>query len=442
MKMFSGQNLWQEAKNIIPGGNQLLSKQPEMFLPDQWPAYYEKAKGCQIWDLDGKSYLDFSHMSVGTCILGYADDDVNTAVIESIKKGSISTLNSWEEIAFAKELLGCHSWADQVRFSRTGGEACCIAIRIARAASGKEKVVFCGYHGWHDWYLSSNIGDEKQLDKQLLPGIDPKGVPEGLGNTTYPFQFGDINAVEKILHCHHEDVAAIIMEPVRETIDIQFLKEVKLLSQKYNVILIFDEITSGFRLNYGGAHKNFNVEPDMAIFGKAIGNGHPISAVIGKRKIMEAAQETFISSTYWTERVGFSAGLATLKKMKSIEAQKMVVNHGKAIRKGLNEAAVRAGVKMKIMGIDPLLHVSFDYADGDVVQTFFTQEMMEMGFLTGSAIYPTSVYSDQQIKSFLMASEAAFSDIAKAIQQNTVLKRLKGPVKHAGLRRLTAAKVT
>jgi glutamate-1-semialdehyde aminotransferase len=187
-----GQKLWDKAKSIIPGGNQLLSKRAERFLPDFWPSYYEKAKGCEVWDLDGNRYYDFTGMGVCSCILGYADDDVNEAVIEAVKSGSMCTLNCYEEIELAETLISLHPWAEMIKFARTGGEACTVAVRIARAASGRSKIAFCGYHGWHDWYLAANLGDSANLDGQLLPGLKPLGVPRELTNTAIPFRYNQI----------------------------------------------------------------------------------------------------------------------------------------------------------------------------------------------------------------------------------------------------------
>ena len=157
--MGKGQDLYKKAKKIIPGGSMLLSKRPEMFLPENWPSYYSKAKGCEVWDLDDNKYYDFAGMGVTACILGYADDDVDNAVKNAINNGSMNTLNSFEEVELAEKLIDIHPWAEMIRFARTGGEACAIVIRIARAASSKDHIAFCGYHGWHDWYLSANLSD-------------------------------------------------------------------------------------------------------------------------------------------------------------------------------------------------------------------------------------------------------------------------------------------
>ena len=276
-----GQKLWKKAKTIIPGGNQLLSKRSELFLPDQWPSYYKTAKGCQIWDLDEKMYYDFAGMGVTACVLGYADSDVNDAVKNAIANGSMATLNSYEEVELAEKLISIHPWSEMARFSKTGGEACAIAIRIARAKTQKDHIAFCGYHGWHDWYLSANISDKSNLNNQLLPGLETKGVPGNLTGTTHPFFYNDLQSFYDVFDEFGDDIGAIIMEPTRGVLpEDNFLKKIEEYARSNNKILIFDEVTSGFHNNFGGIHLTLNVKPDIAIFAKAMGNGYPISAIL------------------------------------------------------------------------------------------------------------------------------------------------------------------
>ena len=210
-----GQQLWKKAKTIIPGGNQLLSKRAERFLPDLWPAYYSRAKGCEVWDLDDNHFYDFAQMGVGSCILGYADEDVNSAVLEAVTNGSMCSLNCAEEVEFAEQLIGLHPWSHMARFARTGGEACSVAVRIARAASGKGSVAFCGYHGWHDWYLAANLSDKDQLNRQLLPGLSPRGLHRGLTGSAFPFQYNDLASFESLIFEKGDEIGVIIMEPER-----------------------------------------------------------------------------------------------------------------------------------------------------------------------------------------------------------------------------------
>jgi len=434
-----GPILWNRAKQIIPGGNQLLSKRSEMFLPDFWPAYYSKAKGCEVWDLEGRHYFDFAQMGVGSCILGYADEDVNRAVVDTIQKGSMCSLNCPEEVELAETLVSLHPWADMVRFARTGGEACAIAIRIARAATGRDKVAFCGYHGWHDWYLSSNLGDQSNLDGQLLPGLNPKGVTRTLKSTALPFGYNNLEGLERIIHENPGEVGVIIMEPVRDhDPERGFLEGVRKIADRIGAVLIFDEVTSGFRVNLGGIHLTYDVTPDMVVFGKALGNGFPISAVVGKRDVMDAAQESFISSTFWTERVGFVAALATLVKMRAQHVQEKVVEYGTAINQGWTEAAHAADLKIKISGIKPLTHINFSHPEALALQTFYTQEMLKKGFLAGAAVYSTLAYTPEVIEKFTAATYQVFSQIRDWLNRGeSIAHHLDGPIKHAGFKRLT-----
>ncbi len=243
--MGAGHDLYKKAKSIIPGGNQLLSKRPEMFLPDQWPSYYKKAKGVEVWDLDDHKYIDMCIMAIGASPLGYSNDAVSTAVKKAIDNGCISSLNSYEEVQLAEKLIDLHPYMEMVRFARTGGEADALAVRIARAASGKSKVAVCGYHGWHDWYLSTNVGNSDNLKDLLLPGLMPAGVPKELAKTTLPFNYGKINELEKIIEEHGKDLGVIVVEVQRSNrADVLFLQQIREIANKNNAVLIFDEVSS------------------------------------------------------------------------------------------------------------------------------------------------------------------------------------------------------
>ncbi len=437
MNQLSGQTLWNKAKTIIPGGGQLLSKRAERFLPGLWPAYYSKAKGCEVWDLDGRRYYDFAQMGVGSCILGYADPDVDKAAIGAIQDGSMSTLNCPEEVTLAERLIELHSWADMVRFARTGGEACAIAVRVARAATGRSKVAFCGYHGWHDWYLAANLGNTANLDGQLLPGLDPAGVPRELKDTALPFGYNRPDELENLIRLYPDEIGVIIMEPVRGSAPKNgFLESVRKSATDIGAVLIFDEVTSGFRMNLGGVHKNLGVNPDVAVFGKALGNGFPISAVIGRRDVMDAAQKTFISSTFWTERLGFAAALATLDKMEAYDVPEHLIRYGEQINRGWKYLADKHGLAITISGIPPLTHLSFNATDSAAIQTLYTQEMLEKGYLLGASVYTTYAYSDAMIERFISDSDSVFVKIKQALDAGDVIPLLKDEIAHTGFKRL------
>ena len=333
-----GNKTWTRAKKIIPGGTMLFSKNPDLFLPNLWPSYFKKTKGCKIWDLDNNIFDDLSFMGVGTNSLGYSHPYIEKKVIEIIKKGTMSTLNSTEELLLAEKLIELHPWAEMARFTRSGGEANAVAIRIARAYTGKDKVAICGYHGWHDWYLSSNIDGKNSLKKHLMDQVPVKGVPNSLKNTVYPFEYNNFSQLKNIIS--KNDIGVIKMEVQRnEKPKDNFLKKIRKIANDKKIILIFDECTSGFRQTYGGLHKLYNINPDMAIFGKALGNGYAINAIIGKKSIMEKCDSTFISSTFWTERVGPTAALATLDVMKKIKSWKVISNIGNKIKNNWKKIA-------------------------------------------------------------------------------------------------------
>lgn len=433
-----GQELWRRAKKIIPGGNQLLSKRPERFLPEQWPTYYQKAKGCEVWDLDDNHYYDFTGMGVCSCILGYADNDVNTAVIEAINNGSMSTLNCYEEIELAEKLISLHSWADMVRFAKTGGEACAMAIRIARAATGKSKVAFCGYHGWHDWYLAANIGESTNLDGQLLPGLGPLGVPRELINSIHPFRYNNIEDLEILAQKYGKEIGVIIMEPMRKSFpDDGFLNKVRGIADELGAVLIIDEVTAGFRMKQGGIHLYFGVEPDIAIFGKALGNGFPISAVVGRQEIMDYAQDTFISSTLWTERVGFVAALATLRKMQENDVQNKIIALGERLISGWEQIALKNGLEVKVSGVPSLCQLSFVHDAPLELQTLYAQEMLVRGYLAGTAVALSFAHTEEIIDQFISVSDTVFGIIREAVDSGDVQQYLKGGVIDVGFKRLT-----
>lgn len=433
-----GSQLWEKAKTIIPGGNQLLSKRSERFLPGLWPAYYTKAKGCEVWDLEGNRYFDFAQMGVGACVLGYADENVNQAVINAVSNGSMCTLNCPEEVELAEKLIELHPWADMARFARSGGEACAIAVRIARAATGRSRVAFCGYHGWSDWYLAANIGDSSNLDGQLLPGLQPTGVPRELFGTALPFGYNRLAELEKLIGQYGNEIGAIMMEPQRGTEPEKgFLEGVRKIASKNGSVLIFDEVTSGFRINFGGIHLTTGVEPDIAVFGKALGNGYPISAIIGRREVMDAAQDSFISSTFWSEKIGYAAALATLDKMERNNVQAELIKYGNLIKSGWQKIGENSGLKLNISGIPPLLHLEFFEPNPLEVQTLYTQEMLKRGYLLGASVYTTYAYTEEIIHGFIKASAEVFIILSSAVSSNSVKKQLMGATAHTGFKRLT-----
>ena len=434
--MGSGQELYKKAKRLIPGGTMLLSKRPEMFLPELWPSYFSKAKGCKVWDLDGKEFLDMSIMGIGTNTLGYGNDEVDATVIETVTKGNMSTLNCPEEVYLAEKLIELNPWADMVRFARSGGEANAIAIRIARAASGKDKVAICGYHGWHDWYISANHNGGDDLSGHLIPGLSPKGVPKNLKDTVYPFHYNNYEELESIIA--NNDIGVIKMEVMRNFgPEDNFLQKVRDLATRKNIVLIFDECTSGFRETFGGIYKKYGVEPDMAMFGKTIGNGYALTAVVGRKAVMEAAETTFISSTFWTERIGPTAALATLKVMEQIKSWELITETGKKMQATWKKLADINNLSISVNGIPSLSTYSFNSANALAYKTFVTQEMLKKGFLASTLFYACTEHKDENIDSYADALNSIFSIIKKCESEELRIESLlEGPVCHSGFKRL------
>jgi len=425
------------AQNYIPGKTQLLSKRPEMFAPGVWPGYYEKAKGQEIWDLDGNKYFDFSIAGIGANILGYADDYVDNRVIERIRNGSSSSLNCPEEIELAELICKLHPWGEMVRYSRSGGEAVSIAVRIARAFTKRDKVVFCGYHGWHDWYLSANISNGDNLSSHLLPGLSPVGVPTNLEGTSIPFHYNDIDELNSILIANSGQVAAIIMEPIGSYAPNEgFLESVRELASRHGSVLIFDEISSGFRINNGGAHLDLGIEPDMAVFSKAISNGFPMGVILGKSNIMESAQDSFISSTSWTEGVGPVAAIATMTKFAETNAHEHLIKIGNKVSQGWKNAAEDANLKVKVTGLPSLLKFSFDHPSDLEMKTYFTQEMLEVGFLASGRFYAMLSHSLEAADLYVNQVSRIFYEISQLLKSDSLASKLKGGVAHSGFQRL------
>ena len=436
LKIPKGIKLWQRAKKIIPGGNMLLSKRPEMFLPDKWPTYYKKAKGCEIWDIGGTKYQDMSLMGVGTNILGYSNKKIDDAVISNLKKGNMSTLNSYEEVNLSEELLKINPWAQMVRLARTGGEANAIAIRIARASSKSDNIAFCGYHGWHDWYLSTNLNDKNNLDNHLLKGLPPRGVPKILKNTVFPFQYNNIDQLEQLVK--QKNIGIIKME-VRRDIEPEknFLRKVREIANKNEIILIFDECTSGFRECYGGLHKQYKVNPDIAMFGKALGNGYAITAVVGKKKYMNEAQNTFISSTFWTERAGPTAAIETLKMMKKIKSWEIISKKGKEIKERWKYISDRYNLDMSISGLDSLAKFSFPEKYAVEYKTFITQEFLKKKILATNAVYVSIAHTEKFVDRYFYEFEKIADKLALIIYHKKNIKHyLESKIAHQTFRRL------
>ena len=434
--MGKGQELYKKAKTMIPGGTSLLSKRPEQLLPENWPAYYCKSKGCRVWDLDGREYIDCSMMGIGTNVLGYANEAVDEAVIKVVQDGNLTTLNCPEEVYLAEKLLQMNPWAGGVRYTRGGGEANSMCVRIARAFSGKDKIAICGYHGWHDWYVSVNLADDNALNGHLLPGIPTGGVPKVLRGTSIPFHYNNFAELEEIVE-KNSDLAAVKMEVCRNFgPEDNFLQKVRNLCTERGIVLIFDECTSGFRETFGGLFNKYGVNPDMTIYSKTIANGYALSAVVGRKDIMEAAQGSWISSTFWTERIGPTAALAALAEMERTKSWEVITKIGLENKKRWQTLADKYGLKIIQWGIPALAGYTFDSPNALAYKTYTTQEMLKKGYLAGNSLYPCLAHTPEILNDYFEKLDGIFADIRDFEDGKDVMKALDGPVCQSGFKRL------
>ena len=430
----TGQKLYSRAKKIIPGGTQLLSKRPEMFAPEMWPAYFSKAKGTRVWDLDNNKFTDMSIMGIGANILGYADADVDRAVKSVINRGVSTSLNCPEEVELAELMLKIHPWAGMIRYARSGGEAMALAVRIARAKTKKDIVLFSGYHGWEDWYISSNIADKKALDGQLMSGLNPLGVPRSLKGTSMPFFLDDIDDFYENFKGYENKIAAIIIEPARgNEAPKELLNKLKKICTDIGAVLSFDEITSGFRMCVGGIHLKYGINPDIAVFAKSLANGYAMSAIIGTSDVMDSAQNTFISSTNWTERIGPTAAIATINKYIKKDVSSHIIKIGEEVQNIWTRKIEKYKLDAKVSGIPTLGALTFSGQNSQIINTFLVVEMLKLGFLAFRQFKSSFAHTTKDLKLYESAIDIVFEKISKTHPNDMKIT----PTAHSGFFRLT-----
>jgi glutamate-1-semialdehyde aminotransferase/aryl-alcohol dehydrogenase-like predicted oxidoreductase len=418
---------WIDANNVLSTGGMLLSKKPARFLKGIWPTYFSKAKGCYIWDLNGKKYLDFSLMGIGTNILGYAHKKINASIKKTIDNSNVSTLNSYEEVILSKKFLSLHNWADSCFFAKTGGEANTIAIRIARSFIKKNKIAICGYHGWHDWYLSANLENKSNLNQIHLSGLGSEGIPKELSGLTLPFKYNDISSFKNLIK-KNPDIGIVFMEVQRnEPPKKNFLSSIRKITHNKNIILIFDECTSGFRENFGGLHLKYKVTPDICIFGKSIANGIPITAIIGKRNVMDAAKFSFISSTFWTDRLGFSGALSTLKEMERVKSWKIIKSLGKRIKSFWFKTSEKYKIPIKISGLDAMPTFEFCLEENEYYKAFLIQFMLEKRMLVTNTVY-CSTQHEKYLHLYFYQMQKFFRKLQNIILEKSIMRHLEYPL--------------
>jgi glutamate-1-semialdehyde 2,1-aminomutase len=393
--------LYREALAIIPGGTQLISRRPQLYAPGLTPPYVARGKGAYFWDLDGNEYLDLM-MCVGASILGYADDAVDDAVIAQIRNGTAYSISHPLEVELARELIAAIPCAEAVRFCKGGGEANTIAVRIARAVTGRERVLFCGYHGWHDWYLAANLESDDVLDSHLLPGIRPQGIPHGLAGTALPFRYNDLTSLEAQLDRHRGQVACIIMEAARGAAlpAPGFLEGVRALASAHGALLIFDEVVTGFRLALGGAQERFGVTPDMATYAKAISNGYAMGAVVGSHAAMDLAGELFISSTYWSDAVGLAASLATIRELRRRDAITAIGAFGAGFQQCFNRLAAEYAIPLQAVGLPQLIGITYTDIAPELkrpLKDYYVQELTRRGIFSSLGVNPCLAHGDAEL---------------------------------------------
>lgn len=407
--------LYERALQILPGGTQLFSRRADRFVPGMTPMYLQRADGVDLWDIDDNHYVDFG-MGCGPVILGHAYPAVTAAVVKQAVSGNCLTVNSPLEVELAELLIELVPGAEMVRFARTGGDTNAAAIRIARGATGRDLVLFCGYHGWHDWYLAANLQSPDTLNSHLLPGLDTRGVPQALAGTTIPFEYNNLASLQAALEAHRGEVACIIMEACRsKQPQPGFLEGVRDLASQHGALLIFDEIVTGFRMSLGGAQGYFGVTPDLCTFAKALSNGFPLGAVCGRREVMQEAASMFISSTYFSDTVGLAAAVATITELRERPVLPHIWSLGEDLKRRLGALAAEYAMPFHVEGYPPVLHMGFDGPDERtrlVMTTIYLQEMLKAGVLCLMGTYLSYSHRPEHLERYLAGAGAAFELIA------------------------------
>ena len=395
--------IYKRAGELIPGFTQLRSRLASGFAEGVSPVYAESAKGSRFVDVDGNEYIDWVN-AVSAVILGHADEVVDGAVKEQIDRGSIYTVNSPKEVELAEELVDTIPSAEMVRYTKGGGEACAVAARIARGATGRDKILFSGYHGWHDWYQSAQHLD----DPKLASGVQPIGVPRALAGTAIPFAEGDLDRLRRLLDENRGEVAAIMMEPMRSKIPKEgYLETIKKLAHDHGAVLIFDEVSCGWRIALGGAQEYLGITPDMTVVAKCISNGYPMGAVVGSREVMEPATDMFISSSYWSDNIGLTASITTIRELKRRDSARRFKEIGENIRAALEDAIESVGISAHMDGIHTHPDLTIDVPDESLrpkVNTLFVQEMARRGVHTSGGFIATLAHTEEDIR---LTAEAA-----------------------------------
>lgn len=411
--------LWEKGSLLIPAGTQTLSKSPHQHALGLSPKYLASGKGCYVTDVDGNEYLDYS-MGILPITLGYAYERVDEAIRRQLKDGITFSLMHPLEVKLAEKLAQIIPSAEMVRYGKNGSDVTTAAVRLARAYTGREKIICCGYHGWHDWYISVTTRNT--------------GVPESTKKLTFKFPYNDTAALKKIFEENKNEVAAVILEPT-DLIEPKegFLKEIREIAHHYGALLIFDEIKTGFRVAIGGMQEVSGVTPDLATFGKAIANGMPLSVLAGKREIMQSFEKVFFSFTFGGEALSLAAAMAVIEEYE----EKDVIGHlwkiGERLKEGFNRLAEKNGILAytKCLGLAPMNGPVFLNAEGKTdlaLKTLFQQETIKEGILFRDRHNISFSHKDAEVDFTLKVYERTFAALKKAIDSGRVQDFLESPV--------------
>ncbi len=429
----------QRLLELIPGGTQLISRRPTRYALGVSPVVATRGKGSRIWDVDGHEYIDWVS-AIGSVILGYADPVVDQAVKQQIDRGTNFSITHELELELAELLVERIPCAEMVRYARGGGDACAVAARIARGSTGRDRILFCGYHGWHDWYQAANHGSDGDLDEHLFPGIEPIGVPSALAGTAIPFAYGDLDGLGERLDRYRGEVAAVMMEPMRSELPAEgYLEGVASLCRDHDVVLIFDEVSTGFRPSDAGVQPVLGVEPDMAVFAKSISNGYAMGAVVGRRDVMAPADRMFVSSTYWGETVGLAATVATLTELRNRNTAQTLARTGAALKQRLNDVASDVGVSICCTGVDYHPHLEFSVEDPvlrNKIATLYVQEMAKRGHHGYASFYLNESQGEVEIEMVSDAAREVFALIGETLDDGRIDERLEAEERQEFFRRL------
>ncbi len=431
--------LYEQAGELIPGWTQLISRRADQFAHGVSPIYAQRAKGSRFVDVDENEYIDWMS-AVGAIILGHADEVVDGAVKEQIDRGSLFSANNPLELELAEELNATIPSSEMVRYAKGGGDACAVAVRIARGATGRDKILICGYHGWHDWYQAANYGVDPESGEFPFAGIEPIGVPKALAGTVIPFVYGDLEMLAALLDEHAGEVAAIMMEPARSELPAPgYLEGVQELAAKHGVVLIFDEVSCGWRLAVGGVQEAVGITPDMTVVAKAMSNGYPMGAVVGSREVMEPAKRMFISSSYWSDNVGLAASVATIRELKRRNAPERLKEIGEALRSALNGAIADAGLEGACTGLHTNPAVTLktpDGVDARKVSTLFIQEMARRGVHSYMSFKATLAHTEEDIRLTGEAAAESLRVVRDGLERGNLDELIRADLKKEPFRRL------